>query len=419
VADKCTYSNCNLDVHTGDKCILHCEKNNFSEKETIDFWHKITDKISRNETYFEGIIFAERSSYSSFSYSTDEKIKFQSKFEFSGCVFNDEIAFSSLHFAEEVSFFGCQFLKGLIFSDCIFSQKLLFFSSDFSDSFSIDTVEFHEYVDITYANDFTDLEIDISSTFFNNDFVIYCEPPYPYKEEKGITKIAISNSYIADKTIVSFEFDGSPMESLKIADIDNFGILKLSNMIITKEVVVKKSNLGKTSFLNIDFDAQDIILSANNLIDTIWSNVKWGRKNKIKANRDEFRQLKFAYDKQANYIEANEFYALEMRAMQKELKKTNGHIQDKITFWLGWFASNHSQYWILPFIWMILFSFGFYGLAVYAAGLEQSWNCYFSFANPFSTKYDGDGLGWWILNKAFFAFFAYHLIVSLRRNTKR
>lgn len=338
MADKCTHPDCNLDVYSDDKCILHCEKDDWFEinKNGEQDWSRTEDKITHFKEQFNSA-FSIQASFKSFEayifpkYDLGSILKTNNSFgkdfriSFSKCVFLSEVALIDNVFKNSKEFDSCIFKFGLILKNC------------------------------------------------------------------------------------------------RIDDKHDEGSLSLSNSKANKKIIFEKMDVSKIDLTNLDIaNAETVKLRDNSYYDAKFKNIHWGNKTRIIADRDEFRQLKFAYDKQANYIEANEFYALEMKARQNELKSIKGHWQDKVVFRLGWFASNHSQNWMLPLFWILLFSVIFYSCAVYWSELRLSFDCYLQFANPFSTKYEGGtGLGWWMINKLFFAFFAYHFIVSLRRNTKR
>jgi len=73
------------------------------------------------------------------------------------------------------------------------------------------------------------------------------------------------------------------------------------------------------------------------------------------ANRETARIIKNFYDKSNNILEANKFYALEMKERKKELNfKSN--FSEWIVFYLHGVSSNYSQSWGLALFWIVLLS---------------------------------------------------------------
>lgn len=76
------------------------------------------------------------------------------------------------------------------------------------------------------------------------------------------------------------------------------------------------------------------------------------------ANRETARIIKDFYEKSNNIIEANRFYALEMKEREKELSANKwANFPDYITFKIHAITSNHSQSWLLSLYWIIVVSF--------------------------------------------------------------
>lgn len=449
----CSHKDCPEPIYEKGKCIFHCGKDDWFEvddkdeqdwsksKEKVEFFWEELEKRFVNQnfyifTYFIFPVFLDNSFF-----ARDERSEIKSYCDFGRSIFLDEAIFLNCHFLNETFFSLVQFRKGLKFESCsfkklessfsFFCKKIDFQSIEFFDNTSFSMMFFSEEpIDIIM------LGITIHKNFIFSIQNIYQHnniredarnfKNYKYSDKPRIKELTMSQLVIMDKANAQFWLPSATVDKFWIVGVTNNGNLRIYDLKIVSDLFITMADMGKAFLLNVDcLNCETIKINRSFLSEITFNSVNWGDKRRIEYNRDTFRQLKHAYDRQVNYIEANEFYALEMKAYEKDLKEKYSCYAERIfsvdwlVFRLGWFASNHSQYWILPLAWMLVSSIGFYESAVYAAGLEQGWNCYFSFANPFSTKYDGDGLGWWILNKAFFAFFAYHFIVSLRRNTKR
>ncbi|KUJ72093.1 hypothetical protein [Thiomicrospira sp. WB1] len=153
-------------------------------------------------------------------------------------------------------------------------------------------------------------------------------------------------------------------------------------------------------------------------------NVRWPKFNKFTAERDVFRQLKVCMSESLNLIEESYFHSLEMEAYRKELKQrgwSKNNWQDQIVFLINRHTSNFANSWFKPLAWMVLVSIVFYSFVCGPTALINcSPNSFFYFINPLNRTnnfYLAD-YSIWFIHKILILFFAYHLIVSLRRKTK-
>lgn len=173
-------------------------------------------------------------------------------------------------------------------------------------------------------------------------------------------------------------------------------------------------------------------------------------------NRETARIIKDSFEQQNNIIEANKFYALEMKEREKELerdKKEDKNIFEWLVFKIHGLTSNHSQDWTLALYWILIigatFSFInnctgfwssfitvifsmiiffcnnfnkwiklllFYGLYILKTG-DILLHGVVKVINPFE-KSSGIGLIEF-LSKIIIAYLIYQLIVSIRQNTRR
>jgi hypothetical protein len=458
MAIKCSHPKCSFDVYRSNKCVFHCEKDDWFEinkeggqdwsksREQVEyFWEQLQSRFTKLGRYifndFIFPVFPKKCIFDNDIYSvsseTDEHTVVNTKVLFEACIFSDMAKFSGFKFEKEVKFDACTFHKGLLLNSCIFEQKLSFPWSSLKNNFSMHRVELRGYVGFENSTQ-ENLELDFIDVFFVDNFFFFSKIPLDSKVN-AVKKFYMYESYISDKVTVSFNFEKSQLESFEINNCNNFGTLKLSDIKVNNEVIIKKTNLGKALFINADFEKSKIVLSTNSIVDSIWNNIKWGNKSRIEANRGEFRQLKFAYDKQADYIEANEFYALEMREREKELTSQKCS-EDWWVFKIGGCVSNHSQSWLKAFGWILgfgIFMFFWYQWRTdkyildidalfdyqrYYSGIVGFFDDFAKFMNPFSKKIDNGsttGYAVWLLHKVFSSFLIYHFIVSLRRNTKR
>ncbi|MFZ2889943.1 hypothetical protein [Sulfuricurvum sp.] len=219
----------------------------------------------------------------------------------------------------------------------------------------------------------------------------------------------------------------------------NSGLFICEQFSIQKTLILDHFiNFGKALFVNVNMrNIEKISIRSAVFGDTFFENVKWGHPN-FKCDRDIFRQLKNTYDKQANYIEANKFYELEMESYSKELNanvsKTWQEKAEYVLFSIGKYISNHGQNWLLAVCWILIFSLLMFcwhqgyklnidvltDYANYSFNSHEFWNDLAKFANPFRLDLKDDDKAYiTLLHKIFSGFLIYHFIIALRRNTKR
>lgn len=239
-----------------------------------------------------------------------------------------------------------------------------------------------------------------------------------------------------------------------------------NNINISEQFILTNSNMLKVQFNTIKISPfyNKITINSSNLADTIFNDVEWGNIANINANRDTFRQLKHANDKQSNYLTSHQFYAREMEEYSKTI--VNKNLEEKIVFLLGKYISNFSQSWIMPLCWTIIvgivtylttvaptecllissaliipilfiffpkneiysYSFSKYLYAVTVLFLivfifsSSNFNGLASFINPFGSYLKENPQHHyfiWLLHKTISSFTVYHFIIALRRSTQR
>lgn len=131
---------------------------------------------------------------------------------------------------------------------------------------------------------------------------------------------------------------------------------------------IDKSMLGKMIFSDFDFNSyQCIKINHSNVTEIVTNSVNWFTSEKLKSNnpalqKDVYRQLKFAMEKQGDQHTALRFRRDEQRAYRLELRKhptTIANMGDKMIMWLS--RSNDYGYnWLKPLGFTILTVFLFY-----------------------------------------------------------
>ena len=359
-----------------------------------------------NANFSDTVIFVE----SQFSGIGDfNNVKFLSEVDFSKFQFSGAVDFSEAKFSKSVNFKEAKFSDNSDFSNAKFFDEVTFVESQFSGAVDFSKAEFSKSVNFKEAKflDIVDFreskfygKIELSNAKFNGgiNFVdVNIKSKYPVSFS-GVVLGKISKLDFNNQKIGVLDFSEIKclpesyieMRNIKVekVKINNF-INNANDFIIIKlkiiendnkpEIEIKESALKSMRFFSCDFskakqiEIQDSSISSCEFLNTDWGEISekrichdlfFGNKEKdIKAQpdkaRESYRQLKYIFDEQKNFIHGSEFYALEMRAHEKylsELKKedlTPALIKDKIVFKISKIASNYAQDWVKPLKWIL------------------------------------------------------------------
>lgn len=294
---KCSQENCNLEVfENNDKCILHCKKD--------DWYEEYNEKSKIKPPYFNRY----KSWFSSdtkinlfwkkFSNFINEKINSKSE-----KIILDKIRFPAVRYISENDNFSK--IKFLIFKDCIFLDCIDLTPFFDAKNLEITNCTFHENVDIQtiiHQEEFVFQKNSVSKEikFFNIEFKSIC-----FFVENNINKLTFDGVRFDDNAI----FSDSTIENLSF-----------KNTFFRKE----------TNFLHMTLSKVE--------------------------NRETARIIKDSFEKQNNIIEANKFYALEMKEREKELDSKKDFFE-WLVFKFHELSSNHSQDWTLVLFWIININF--------------------------------------------------------------
>ncbi|MDN5053783.1 pentapeptide repeat-containing protein [Aliarcobacter butzleri] len=413
--NKCSCGNCGLEVfENSDKCILHCEKDDwFDENGKL----KEHFRIIRNNFYEQISIYFEHTKK-----LNEEKTKETIRNPFITIKGDFNTPLENIQFPD------------VNFSDFYFWQysDLYFRNCTFYSNFNIDLYKNDKL--ISFENCIFKNNLIAKDQIFNKDFVLNsCFIEGEMNIHKSIFKdiIDFSNSKFSD-------------------DVD------LKHTTFEKIVNFRESNFKKEL----------------NLEDTIFkSNVNFLELKAKMKNRETARIIKDSFEKQNNIIESNKFYALEMKEREKELEediREGKNFFEWLVFKIHGLSSNHSQDWLLALFWIISFtllsvtiekifsshiglsdkcvvSFLIFSMIVisniYLANSKKVYylifiaiyffiyliftedfylKCFSKTLNPFSLMQANDPInGIELLYKIIIAYLIYQLIISIRQNTRR
>lgn len=416
------------------RCILHSDKEN---------WDICNDKLLND---FEEI-FLEK-----YHYEVNKDISIIFNIHFPRNIFSrliNKIPSNTIAFKNSV-FYGNIELEN---NECI-KSKIIFFSNCRTDNFIF------KQIDVTklgiFSCNFKILKVEYSKI---NDFIL-----------ENVNKEKKENIYIK----------GSEFNLVRIQGffINNFNISNSqSNKTFFQNIEIDNLNFNENTFLDrldfIDVEIKNKIDLQNSFIPTNSSffGLKSSKGIVDVANRETARKIKDSFEKQNNIIEANKFYALEMKEREKELEKDlkNGtNFFEWLVFKIHGISSNHSQDWLLTLFWIISFTFlslsiekifssslnfsdkgvlSFLIFSIIVASniylsnskrvyylisifiyyciysiFTQDWllKCFSNKLNPFSIMTGNEELTFSsLIYKIIIAYLIYQFIVSIRQNTRR
>lgn len=139
-----------------------------------------------------------------------------------------------------------------------------------------------------------------------------------------------------------------------------FGFSKFSdNAVFTKTVFKENINFKYTTFEKLAIFKNSNFEKELNLEDAIFKDkTKFLKLEANVANRETARIIKDSFEQQNNIIEANKFYALEMKEREKELSPKKDFFE-WLVFKIHGLSSNHSQNWLLSLFWIVIFTMNY------------------------------------------------------------
>ena len=334
-----------------NKCILHCEKiNKINNKQVnnametlfndnlkalikkqennvvlkdIDFFpnNQGADKVlfECNKIEFDKCIF---------HHSLNETINETIEFKFKGCIFNND--WKHLY-SNKVKYYDCKFENYKLDESIDEIGNLILQKCKFENDFLITSLRGDK-------KEFKIEKIDLKESTFNKEVKIqFCD----------IKDVNFYNTTFEDIA----DFYNTTFEKVNVERTDFEKMVIFTEVIFNCDVNFKYTTFGgnamfqSTTFKNRINLEKSFIHNEMNFVNANINNVD---------KKETARIIKHSFDKINNIIEANKYYALEMKKREEELKDN----------WFEWFvfkihgiASNHSQDWKLALFWIINIGF--------------------------------------------------------------
>jgi len=469
---------CDRIVYEGPKCIFHCAKDTWlrnkqwDENKCRDFWYEYGDVVSDfytkevdlSNTIFPHYLIGDPNLIFPVDMydpeglgREDPYVTFYRPINFSGSIFLGKVDFQFYKF-KGVNFKDVIFIEDVSFKNCIFDQEENIIKKDPRDNQSTYIPAEPMESAFTNASFFTNVDFRnskfSSSVSFNNAAII---KDIIFTDVTFKNKVTFHNLNRRLKLNKS-KFIFNNTKFLKLADFWNASFFNISfNKTDFEEIVVFTDTIFLTYFafkytrfekqlifnrtkIMDGFDLYEAIFSSGNVV---FTDIKFQGQAK---HKETYRLIKFLLEKRANYIEADDYYVREMKMYRKESFSKNKLNWILLAF--GKVISNYGNSWILPVFWMIfsslmIFFYMYLHEFTKFSLLSLSWmepeninifppfiEClsskeFLNFLNPFSRGTIDNGsvfsnYYWaWSSQKIISAIGMYHLIVALKRKTRR
>ncbi|WP_440681982.1 pentapeptide repeat-containing protein [Cysteiniphilum halobium] len=267
------------------------------------------------------------------------------------CTFEGAVTNGLAKQLDHTQFLNCNFEKALEIGTCIIKEPLFAVNAtiDISPkeseqkikSLKFTDCEFQSVLEINNCEIFENIELEnckCKSTFdFQNndikgDLLIegcHFDKTADLSESDFKGGVNIGNTVFNAVSI----FEGCQFNSSKC--ITNFGHVSFKEQVIFRNA----------KFLaGLDLSTANFYASANFL----GSEIEKGFPKNKKTNRETFRLIKHNFDSIGNQLEANKYFAEEMRKKKEELSETKSSCSEKLVFFLNDKISKFGQSYIRP-----------------------------------------------------------------------
>jgi hypothetical protein len=300
---KCSCKDCDLEVfENSDKCILHCEK---------DDWYKHNNFNVKDEKIFINIF----GCVNNWKFSSEKIDLFWNTFNKK---LKENIEKNSLKFTlENINFPAMGVNKSYIEVELYKIKYLELKNCTFLDIVDISNLLTVQNFEVNHCK-FKE-NVFFKEKIFNGQFFFQ------------------SNEVFKNIDFFNIEFNGTcSLSNNKFKNELTFNYVRFNDL-----VIFNNSEIEDLFFKNTFFRKE------TNFLDMTLSKV---------GSRETARIIKDSFEKQNNIIEANKFYALEMKEREKELSPKKDFFE-WLVFKIHGISSNHSQDWTLALFWIFIVGF--------------------------------------------------------------
>lgn len=408
--NQCVLDGCDLDRYgEHDKCILHCDKSTRapnSELESILFYQTLPITLAKNNAqnisninliidYFnitgsdesdneviinltnkfriKDIVFPASDRYHMFffllsklgqivfsncSFYFSSLPEFNNNYYFEYCKFHEPFSESSV-FKREITYSYCIFHTLYIFKQS--KQGYLYFPTFetcfFQNSFHLDNLS----VTSLNLNDNHFESIILTNTTIDDSFYMpYCDS---FLVQDGLFKSDIiynrtTNAKPIDLILKNVEIYKTldianiNLKSLELVDTSVNSLNAFNLSCATKPFIAGLSVTGKTNMHKAIFKQGLDLDGAYFSGDCFFKEIQIANT----SSRETYRVIKATFDKEGNSLEANKYFALEMKAYERELKENGGTKSERFLLWVNRVTSDYGQNFIRPILILVFFN---------------------------------------------------------------
>ncbi|WP_132526142.1 pentapeptide repeat-containing protein [Phorcysia thermohydrogeniphila] len=323
----------------------------YFSRRSFNFWYEGEPLLFSKSSKFFGAIFLDKAEF--------KRVNFQEEAVFEKIVFQNEVDFSRSVFKDLTEFIEIVFKGKALFIRTLFNSEVEFRDIKFQDVVSFWDVTFERGV-VFWRLSLTEAYVKAEGLALMFDDIRLSKDSYVEIRDSRIAKLVLKN--------VNNSSDNFCFFNIKLVKTDRENCEQ--GELIEPSIEIENSRLKGMELINCNFsEAKQIKIEDSSLTKVEFINVNWGKisekricrelfeKSPEKA-RDVYRQLKLALDNQKDYINANEFYSLEMKAYERALRKKLLPLQKKLVFSIHKFASDFGQSWLKPLLLIILLTTG-------------------------------------------------------------
>jgi len=324
------------------------------------FWYKGESPEFKNEIRFDESQFLDQSNFYFIKFGNTaifNSCSFIQDALFELCEFHGNTYFTESKFSAEASFGGSLFVGDAFFNKIELKKKINFQGASFRETFELKTAGITQ----------EDVSLILDEARIHKNCTIDLAG-------KKIKELSLKSLKLQKDS--SLEIKNLKCDLLLVENINNIAQdFVIFNTEINTTLTILNSILNKLRIINCNFSNAEIHIQDSSLTEVEFINIDWGKIRKDRISpflfkkepdkaRDVYRQLKLALDNQKDHINANEFYALEMKAYKEVLKSKSfgSFYQEKIVFYLHDFTSNFGQDWLKPILLLILLTMGEVGI---------------------------------------------------------
>lgn len=413
--NQCAVDGCELDRYEEhDKCILHCDKiknTNYPDfdRAFFSFCEQYDFSISKT-IFFDALHFPHTPTYKF------KRFDQETTFIFNNCHFLGAPFFLNI---SNVSYNKCIYMDAVIiytdpnhfikFSSCVFNDYFIVSTPISFDKSSLPTIKSCTFNFYTFFNN-----IEFKESYFSlsseNQFkyiiiqngIISENIELIYFELLQIENTILNrNLTLAPKNPVNIHIESSQFNGFfNINSKSHILSCTIKNTIFNGSVNLSKLDLNKTVFNNITFNA-NLNMSYSTLgtgfdfvscsfsENTNFSMTKLD--NNFQYSRETYRIIKNSFDQVGNSIEANKYFALEMKAYERELKENGGTKSERFLLWVNRATSDYGQNFVRPILILVFFNlFLAFNVFIYKNANQEVFNSKFlSWISDFLNTFAG------------------------------